>query len=71
MATFNEANQVRLSLKMKLSKFAWYKASYVATSDDGFTIVVNVSHLDNKVRKAIAPVVDGISVRTEVEQRKR
>lgn len=71
MSTFSEANQVRLSLKMKLSQFAWYNSSHVATEDDGFSIVVNVKFLDNKVRKIISPVIDGVSIKTEVEQKKK
>jgi hypothetical protein len=71
MSTFSEANQVRLALKMKYSQHAWYNSSHVAAVDDGFAIVVNVQYLDNKVRKIISPVVDGISIKTEVEQKKR
>jgi hypothetical protein len=71
MSTFSEANQVRLALKMKYSQYAWYNSSHVAAVDDGFAIVVNVQFLDNKVRKIISPVVDGISIKTEVEQKKR
>ncbi len=71
MSTFSEANQVRLALKMKYSQHAWYNSSHIASVDDGFVIVVNVQYLDNKVRKIISPVVDGISIKTEVEQKKR
>jgi hypothetical protein len=69
MSTFSEANQVRLSLKMKFSQYGWYKASHIVSSDDGFAIVVSITHLDNKVRKIISPVVDGISIKTEVDQK--
>lgn len=71
MSTFSEANQVRLALKMKYSQHAWYNSSHVATVDDGFAIVINVRYMDNKVRKVISPVVDGISISTEVLQKKR
>lgn len=70
MSTFNEANQVRLKLKMSLSQYAWYKASHVVSSDDGFAIVVNITALDNKIRKIISPVIDGISIKVEVDQKK-
>jgi hypothetical protein len=69
MSTFSEANQVRLSLKMKLSQYGWYKASHIVSADDGFAIVVSITHLDNKIRKIISPVVDGISVKVEVDQK--
>lgn len=67
MATFNEANQVRIGLKMKLSQFAWYSSSAVVSEKDGYSVVVFVKHLDNSVRKQITPVVDGISVKAELE----
>ena len=67
MATFNEANQIRVALKMKLSQHAWYSSSRVLITDDGFGIVVCVKHLDNSVRKIIPPVIDGVEIKTEVE----
>ena len=67
MSTFREANQVRTSLKMKLSNYSWYKSSRINTAPDGWEIVIVVKKLDNKVRKVISPVVDGISIRTEVD----
>jgi hypothetical protein len=67
MATFFEANQVRLSLKMKLSQYYWYSSSAVTTDDDGYSVIVGVKVLDNTVRKIIPPVLNGVSVRTGLE----
>jgi hypothetical protein len=67
MSTFKEANQVRTSLKMKLSAYYWYSGSGVFSGDDDYYVVINVKKLDNQVRKIIPPVVDGISIKTEVE----
>jgi hypothetical protein len=67
MSTFSEANQVRLALKMKLSMHSWYSSSTVLSLDDGFGVVVGVKQLDNTIRKLIPPVMDGVSVKTEVE----
>jgi len=64
MAIFSEANQARLALKMKLSQYSWYNSSAVLNETDGYSIVVWVKVLDNKVRKLIPPVIDGVSVRT-------
>lgn len=71
MAIFREANQVRLALKMKLSQHAWYKGSVVQPKSDGYCVVIIVSKIDNNVRKLVAPVVDGISVRAEVAKNVR
>lgn len=67
MSTFSDANQVRLVLKMKLSMYAWYNSSTVVSSDDGFGVVIGVKHMDNHIRKLVPPVMNGISVKTEVE----
>lgn len=65
MATFKEANQVRLSLKMKLSQYAWYNSSHVTSDSDGYSVVVEVSQIDNNVRKIISPVIDGVDIKVE------
>lgn len=67
MVTFSTANRVRLSLKMKLSQHSWYKSSLVISDSEGYSIIINVKQLDNQIRKIISPVVEGVSVKTEVE----
>lgn len=67
MATFREAEKARVSLKMKLSNYSWYKYSTISTCNDGFNIVVTVSTIGNQVRKVVPNVVDGVSVKTELE----
>lgn len=68
MSTFYEANQVRLSLKMRLSNYWWYSSNRVSTLSDGFGVIVSVKQLDNIVRKTVPQVVDGISIRTEEDK---
>jgi hypothetical protein len=67
MSTFNEANQVRLALKMKLSQHYWYSRSVVLASEDGYEILITVKFMDNNVRKVVPPVIDSVSIRTQVE----
>lgn len=67
MATFIEANRVRLELKMKLSNYAFYKSSAVISEDDGYGVTIVVTQIDNKVRKLIPPVVSGVNIKTESE----
>lgn len=66
MATFKEANQVRLSLKMKLSQYAWYNSSHVISDSDGYSVIVEVKRIDNSVRKLIPPVIDGVDIKAEL-----
>jgi len=67
MSSFNEANQVRLMLKMKLSQYAWYNSCGVFSMDDGFGVVISSSIIDNQVRKLVPPVINGVSVKVELE----
>jgi hypothetical protein len=67
MKTFSDVNQVRLMLKMKYSQYSWYSSSRVMPDGDSYSIVVSVYKLDNQVRKIISPVINGISVRAELE----
>ena len=66
-ATFKEANQVRLALKMKLSQFAWYSSSVVFTETDGFGIAIHVKRISDTVRKLVNPVIDGVTVKVALE----
>ena len=67
MTTFSEANQVRLALKMRYSHYSWYKTSVVVSMDDSYGVVIGVKHLDNGIRKLIAPFVEGVSIKTEAD----
>ncbi len=67
MATFREADQVRLALKMKLHFHAWYKSSTVVPDNDGYSVIVGVKHLDNQVRKIISPVLNGVAIKVDTE----
>ncbi len=66
MSSFKEASQVKNSLKMTLSNYAWFKSLSINLDDDGYHVVVHVSKLDNSIRKVIAPVQNGVNVKTEV-----
>lgn len=67
MSTFRETNQVRTVLKMKLANYSWYKGSSILAVSDGWGITVLVKELTNKVRKVIPPVINGLTVKIEVD----
>jgi hypothetical protein len=52
---------------MKLAHYHWYSSSAVVTSNDGYSVVISVKSIDNKVRKTVPRVVDGVSIKTELE----
>jgi len=63
MASFNEANQAKLSLKMKLHFYAFYNGAAVIIGSDGnFEVMIFVRGLDDKVRKTIPTVHLGVNV---------
>lgn len=66
MTLFKEANQVRLQLKMKLSDYSWYSSSRLIAESDGYSVVIAVLRLDDRVRKVIPQVLDGVSIRAEL-----
>lgn len=63
MTTFFEANQVKLSLKMKLSNYSWYEGASVLFEEDKFFVLVSVSRITSKVKKAIPNKVNNVIVR--------
>lgn len=67
MVTFFEANQARLVIKMKLSLYSWYGSSAVTSEKDGYSVVVGVKTMNNTVRKTIPQVINGVSIKTELE----
>lgn len=67
MVTFQEANQARLVVKMKLSNYSWYVSSLVVSENDGYSVIVGVKTISNYIRKIVPPIVNGVSVRMETE----
>lgn len=47
MWTMKETNTVRQLVKMRLSNYGWYLASYVVPDFEGYSIQVEVSRMDN------------------------
>ena len=67
MATYTEANQARLDLKIKLSTHFWYNNSAIVADGDGYSILIHVRQIDNNVRKIIPNIINSVEVRTYVE----
>lgn len=53
MWTINETNNLRNSLKMKLSQYSWYLGSFVIPSFEGYGIQVDISRMDPSTVKLI------------------
>ena len=70
MRTFRDANRARTSLKMMLSQYSWYNGSSVNNIDAEYTIIVNVTSINNYIRKIIPNVYQNTPVKTELYVRK-
>jgi len=71
MTTFSEANQSRLALKMELSKYSWYDGAVVVSTTDGFAVIIQVSRIDDTVKRTVPVVRNGVDIKTETANRKR
>jgi len=70
MITYHEANQTRLALKMKLSRFCWYSSCHIDMVNDTYIIVVDVKKANAFVRKQVNSPINGIKVRIDLERSK-
>jgi hypothetical protein len=68
MTTFFEASQVRLVLKMKLSNYSWYKGCSVVAAEEGYAVLIGVTHINSSIQKVIPRVCSGVTVKAEVEK---
>lgn len=66
MHTYNEANQVRLILKMKLFSYAWYNSSEVRPHKEGYHVVVLVKEINKKVKRYIPKTINNVSISLEL-----
>lgn len=67
MATFKDANQVRVNLKMKLSCYSWYLSSSVLMAPNNYFVGINTSKIDNSVKKIVPNQVDGVDIKLFLE----
>lgn len=70
MITYNEAHQVRLALKMRLSRYWWYCSSHVDMVNDTYIIVVDVKRINGFVRKQVPALINGVKVKLDLERSK-
>ncbi len=69
MSTYTEANQTRMAVKMKLSNYSWYNWSAVIADKNSYFILVHVKKINMTVKKTVPPVINGVSIKIESEER--
>lgn len=63
MSSFHEANQARLSLKMKLCHYYWYQSIDVLPYEDKYYLGVNVKKGSLNIKNMVPSFVRGICVK--------
>lgn len=66
MISFSVANKARTSLKMTLSKYAWFKSSFVEVDGDSFCILICISYLDESVDRVIPSYINDVPIKLEI-----
>jgi hypothetical protein len=66
MVLFNDANQARLALKMQMSRYPWFRGSFVQSENDEYVVVIQVAAKDDVVRKTVPVVHNGVEIRTDI-----
>jgi hypothetical protein len=66
MLTYNEANQCRLALKMKLFSYSWYDSSEVRSYKDGWIVTILVKEINKKVKRYIPKKIKDVSIIIEL-----
>jgi hypothetical protein len=62
---FFAANQARLSLKMQLIDFCWFKETFLSQSQEGYCIVVKVSDINHQVTRHVPTIWKSTYVKLE------
>lgn len=68
MITYYEANQIRLALKMRLSRYHWFSSSYIDVTNSIYIIVVDVKKINKFVKQQVPGVINGVKVRLDLER---
>jgi hypothetical protein len=64
MSSFNEANQAKLSLKMKLHFYSFFHSIAVVSEENGYSVMVFVDKITDQVRKTIPNVHMAVDIQT-------
>jgi hypothetical protein len=63
MATFQEADKVRMQLKKKLINFSWYLTSEVENNSNDHIVIVKTSRKNSLVKKFIPHTLNGVTIK--------
>jgi hypothetical protein len=63
MYTFQEANQARIALKMKLCNYYWYNSCDVIPFEDKYYIGVSTKFFTLKVKNKVPSFIKGFQVK--------
>jgi hypothetical protein len=64
-----ETNTLRHGLKHKLSNYGWYHNSYVIGDFEGYAIVVEVTKIDDFVKKVVPSWIKSTNVKLQLSNK--
>lgn len=63
MWTINETNNLRNSLKMRLSQYSWYLGSFVIPNFEGYGIQIDVSRINPTIARIVPFKIKNTSIK--------
>lgn len=62
-----ETNTLRHGIKYKLANYSWYHNSYVVGDFEGYAIVVEVTRIDDEVKKIVPSFVKNTNIKLQLK----
>ena len=69
MWSAKETNTLRHGLKYKLANYSWYHNSYVIGDYEGYAIVVEVSRIDDEVKKIVPTYLKHTNIKLQLKSK--
>lgn len=67
MWSAKETNTLRHGIKYKLSNYSWYSNSYVVGDFEGYAIVVEVTRLDDEIKKIVPKYIKHTNIKLQLK----
>lgn len=67
MCSINETNNIRNSLKMRLSQYSWYLGSSIIPNIEGYGIQVDVSRISSDILNLVPFKLKGVRVKVQLK----
>lgn len=69
MWSVKETNTLRHAIKYKLANYSWYHNSYIVGDNEGYAIVVEVTKIDDQVKKLVPTYIKNTNVKLQLKSK--